>query len=340
MARILQPNNFDHLRLFLALSVACVHAATLSGEPQLAWMNHCFNSKLAVDGFFIISGCMVTASYERSRSWRDYLGKRARRIYPGYVAVIIASLLLGACITSSAQYWQEGTTWRYLAANLVFLNFLAPLLPGVFDASPVNMHAVNGALYTIKIEVLFYLLLPFLVLLHRKTGVMRLLAGLYILSCLYYYAAAPLSTVLARQLPGQLRYFAVGMALYYFGDAWRKYLHRLLIPAAIIVGFYSFDVDALPLETIYPAAVGVLVAWVAYGLPRLGNLMRVGDISYGVYIVHFPLIQLAVQMGWLNTHPLAGAALVGAVVVALAIALWHLVEKPALRADSHYRQKI
>ena len=51
---------------------------------------------------------------------------------------------------------------RYLGWNLAFLNFMEPALPGVFEAN--RFTEINGALWTLKIEVMFYLVLPLLAL--------------------------------------------------------------------------------------------------------------------------------------------------------------------------------
>ena len=49
---------------------------------------------IAVNLFFIMSGYLISASYLRSAGILDYLGKRVRRIYPGF----IASMLFGALV--------------------------------------------------------------------------------------------------------------------------------------------------------------------------------------------------------------------------------------------------
>jgi peptidoglycan/LPS O-acetylase OafA/YrhL len=64
---------------------------------------------------------------------------------------------------------------------------------------------------------------------------------------------------------------------------------------------------------------------------------RFGDISYGLYIVHFPIIQILVVLGVFVANPLVGLAAAALASVSAAFLLWHLVERPSLRADSAYR---
>ena len=67
-----RENNFDILRLILAIVVVFFHAGSISGSPELDWLPNVFSGHLAVEGFFAISGFLIFASYERSPSlWED-----------------------------------------------------------------------------------------------------------------------------------------------------------------------------------------------------------------------------------------------------------------------------
>ena len=162
-------NNFDLLRLVFASSVVFWHAYSLSRQRELEPLALLFSADLAVKAFFVVSGYLVVMSCERSSSVGDYAARRARRIYPAYAAVVLGCAI-GAAFLSTlplAEYF-DARVLRYLAANLVFLNFLAPTLPGVFEGQPYT--EVNGALWTLKIEVMFYVFVPVLVLLVRRMG--------------------------------------------------------------------------------------------------------------------------------------------------------------------------
>jgi peptidoglycan/LPS O-acetylase OafA/YrhL len=66
------------------------------------------------------------------------------------------------------------------------------------------------------------------------------------------------------------------------------------------------------------------------------NFGKYGDFSYGVYIIHFPVIQLLVNARWLQDSPWQFFAVVALITGTGAIALWHLVEKRFLLRASHY----
>lgn len=332
-------NNFNLLRLIFALMVAAYHVVKLSGAWPGALRPLEVAAEIGVQGFFIVSGYLVYASLERS-SLGLYAEKRVRRLYPAYATVIIVTTLAGLALSPAAQA-SLGDVARYFFANIVFLNFLEPNLPGVFEANP--MREINGALWTLKVEVMFYLVLPILAWMLRAAGPGRrwpLLIAIYVAAEIWRYAfvhgGLPIdpnvSATIGRQLPGQMSFFVAGMALYLIGDGinWRS----LLLPAAI--GLLAASMLSPAVEVFRAASLAVVIVWAATVGPRLPDAARFGDLSYGVYIIHFPIIQVAVAMG-LFAVPLQGLGVVAAVSFVLALAMWWLVERPALRTDSAYR---
>ena len=336
-----ERNNFDLLRLALATTVFLVHSYVLSGAEALAILDRVLSSDLAIKGFFAISGYLVLMSYENSRSALEYFEKRARRILPAYVTVVLVAALAGAVLTEHplADYLRDGAL-RYLAANLAFANFIAPSLPGVFAANPE--HAVNGALWTLKIEVMFYLCLPFIVVAARRLGGLPVFAVLYALSVAYSLlllgmeqrSGNPIYGVLARQLPGQLTYFLCGGLLYKLSPDLKRPRYAIVFAVACAYLFWAGTTDAL----LAPPGVAFLAIYLAVGLPWLGNFGRFGDFSYGVYIVHFPILQALVHYGAFRSDPWLAFAAACGLVFATAALLWHLIEKPALKRASHYRR--
>jgi peptidoglycan/LPS O-acetylase OafA/YrhL len=163
----LTRNNFDVLRLVFAGSICLVHAYVLSGFHELAGIVRILSSAVAVEGFFVVSGFLIFMSYERSSSLASYIGKRVRRIYPAYFTVVMLSALGLVAVSSKSFGEYFSFAWvKYVFANLAFLNFMQQTLPRVFELN--NLSAVNGALWTLKIEVMFYLIVPAFVFLFRN----------------------------------------------------------------------------------------------------------------------------------------------------------------------------
>ena len=329
---------FDLLRVLFAGAVCLVHSYELSGfhelEPLVKWIS----SAVAVKAFFVLSGFLIFMSYERSNSLTSYAGKRVRRIYPAYF-VIIALCAVGLAAVSTlpiSEYFSIG--WRkYVLYNLVFLNSLHPTLPGVFDSNPISL--VNGSLWTIRIEAMFYCCVPCLALLFRRVSHLSVLALVYCLSVagdalialLVSRIGASIYLEFARELLVQLRYFMAGAALFYFLPAFeRRVTWFVTFAVLLLIVNLRFSVPLLE-----PLALAVIVVF--FGLYLFaGNFSKYGDFSYGIYIVHFPIIQLAIQSGWPRQSPrLFLGAIVGATILG-SIAMWHLVEKRFLLRSSHY----
>lgn len=333
-------NNFDLLRFAFAFVVFLVHAQTLSRNSTMEPLASLLSSELAINGFFVISGYLVYSSHNNSRSTVEYFQKRVRRIYPAYLTVVCLCATLGVTISSSSipDYFGSVDFAKYMAANLIFCNFIAPDLPGVFENNPLR--AVNGALWTLKIEVMFYISVPLIAYGVRRFGHAKILSILYVLSVIYRLSLDQLHSttggqlyqLLARQLPGQLTYFVAGMALYH----WRAALPGLRIAVIPSTLFLLFVDDPVLRVIAEPAAIGLVVICAAVATPSAGNFGRFGDLSYGLYIWHFPILQglialqLFSQTGWL------GFWIATALVIPTAFLSWHLIEKRWLQGASHY----
>lgn len=334
----LRKNNFDLLRLFFAGTVCFVHAYELSGYEPLNWISQILSSEIAVKSFFVVSGFLIFMSYERSSSLTSYVNKRIRRIYPAYFTVILlAALGLVFVSTKSVSEYFSFEWFKYLTANLAFLNFIQPSLPGVFELNRYT--AVNGALWTLKVEVMFYISVPIFVYLFRKFSTVGTLTLTYILSIAYALITTSLAqrtgnslyAELSHQLPAQLAYFMAGAFFYYYLPLFEKYAGFFLGAGGLILFadyFYS-------LPFLEPFALAAVVAFFGLFL-YIGNFGKYGDFSYGIYILHFPIIQIFLQYGWLSETPWLYLGSVLTLTLIAGFAMWHLVEKRFLLRSSHY----
>lgn len=334
-----RDNCFDFLRCLFASIVLIAHIIAISSLAELQPLLPYFDTYISVTGFFIISGFLITQSFLRSDSLKLYFLKRGKRLLPAYWFVVIGCAF-GLSLVSTLpweQYFFSKDWIAYLAANLSFLNFIHPSLPGVFESNLVNDASVNPALWTLKIEVAFYIVLPLLLwLLKRSKHAWLWLVGIYVISVLYrnglHYVAEisgkHIYTIMARQLPGFMSYFAVGMGICLYKDRFLTLKNKLLFPAVLI---YLLE-RCFDLEWLTPLCFGILVVWCAYSLVFLNNFARFGDISYGVYIYHGPLIKLALTSGlFIALGTWLAMLLVVVLVIMVAFLSWHFLEKPILK---------
>jgi peptidoglycan/LPS O-acetylase OafA/YrhL len=347
----LSRNNLDFLRLVLASTVFLFHVHALTDIPAFWTFAKFLSAPFAVKSFFVISGLLIYRSYVRSSSISSYFEKRVRRIYPAYFTVVVlAALLLFPLSTQSvSQYFGIGF-WKYLGANLVFLNFLAPSLPGVFTFNSIP--AVNGALWTLKIEVAFYLFIPIMHYLCSRFETKRTMTALFFLSCLWKYGFALLDSItsshsaysldssrsiysqLEVQFPGQLMYFVAGILILLFFDNLK---HHFGLIAGLTIFFYVIDhlFTKDNLDVLWISGIVFVVGFWRY----LGNFSKYGDFSYGVYIVHWPILEILIYLGFASKLTPPDFLLLSVILVAVASALmWYLVESKFLATSSHYRQ--
>jgi len=122
--------------------------------------------------FFAISGFLMFPSYEKKPYTKQYLKRRAKRILPPYFLIVVSAAigLVAVSSLSSTEYFTSAGFWKYTAANLSFMNFLQPSLPGVFTEATNTMDAVNGSLWTMKGEVACYLTVPVIFHIAKRYG--------------------------------------------------------------------------------------------------------------------------------------------------------------------------
>lgn len=328
-----QANSFDALRLVAALMVVSGHAYILSGhgaeEPLIRFTRIGGLGELGVSIFFVISGFLVTGSFERLGKAAPYLAHRLLRIMPALaVAVVLTAFVLGPMVTASplGAYFSDLTTWLYAPRN-VLLYPVTYDLPGVFGSNPYP-NAVNGSLWTLRLEFSLYFLPPALAAircLHRPglaivaLGALGLFLGV---SRFGLGGAYPIVLIASRYL----YLFAAGAALYAWRDVLRPERGATLAASAVM-----FGVGALASGVLAAAILPMLVIGLALRTVRgLSGPMPFGDLSYGIYIYAFPVQQTLMHAFGPGIGVGAFLAATLLAVLPLAAASWWLVERPAL----------
>ncbi|MGO4571451.1 acyltransferase family protein [Microvirga sp. 2TAF3] len=324
-------NNFTLIRLLLALAVVVSHAFSVTtgevmDEPLAARTGFTLGEH-AVNGFFAISGFLVTMSFDR-RGWRDYAISRTLRIAPGLiVATLVVALLMGGAMTRLPimDYLESADLRRFIAATLTsFKSNIA--LPGVFDSNPFRFPM--GTVWTLKYEVLCYvgvLALGLIGLLRSRPASIALVAGLAValLGLDLFRPDAPKGVETALRLP---LIFAFGGALYVWRSRARlsgPILLALAVATALAHGTFLYK--TLLFVT---SAYGVIWLALAPVVTRFSYEPE-ADLSYGTYLYGWPVQQ---SLHALFPATAAIVLLAPSLVITLVIAAlsWFGIEKPAL----------
>ncbi|MBO1413423.1 acyltransferase, partial [Streptomyces sp. FH025] len=352
-----RKNGFGLLRLVLALAVIFAHAMPLGmGKPDLGLLEsrHQTNvGAIAVSGFFVLSGLLITRSGMRLTPAR-FLWNRAIRILPGLWACLLLTAFVIAPVVAYHQgrlagFWSHPQgPWEYLRANWS-IGVYQWGISGLLDHVP-HPTAFNGSVWSLAYEVLCYLMVVSLaalgVLRRARWAVTLMVLGLYAymvhLATAFPHLRAPEyapSGLTGWQLPflGEISMdmliplvlmFGLGALAELYKD--RLPINGLLALASVLVflgtaRYGGFTLFGLP-------AFAYLLIWLACRMP--GPLTKVGtkvDLSYGVYIYAFP-IQQCLSLWGVNKHGYwAYTAASVALSVAAAFCSWHVVEKPALK---------
>jgi peptidoglycan/LPS O-acetylase OafA/YrhL len=343
------PNNFDALRLGFAVLVIFSHSfALLHGsddtDPLMLFSRQVPLGAVALDAFFVISGYLVTHSLLHSRGPLDYLVRRARRIYPGFIVACLVSGLVVAplAVRDAATAFEPGVLARLVAGALV--------LHGLFveHAFPDNPfpHAINGSLWSIPYEAWCYvglLALGLTRLLRPRSA--ALLFGLSVVVSVVFEVFKPTipvgplghvfgwPAIWARLIP----FYLAGTVYYFYRDS----VPLTNVGAVLaLLGLVAGALFPPGLTPALPILGSYLIFWFAFH-PRisLSKAAKYGDFSYGVYLYAFPIQQLLVS-AVPGLRPLSLFAISTPLSVLSGVLSWHLVEKrmAASRARRAVRQ--
>ena len=309
--------NLNGLRMISVLLVMLGHATSVQREfggyldREWLWIS----GKFGVVVFFCISGFLITYLIDREMAAtgaievNKFYIKRIARIWPLYFLVVIPALLLNL-LAKGASFYQPMTFWDYL---LIFL-----VLPGYADR-PLFM----GQTWSIAIEESFYLLYPLMMRgMSRKILIFALLAIVFSYEILaktapltcqftpceklahdYYWAPTFYGTIAI----GCLTYLVYSLKIdrvnaLLFSPAVQctaMAAVAMVVTAAILSGremYFDFRWDALAFSIIILNA-----AFNKNSILQIENPLTrfLGDISYGMYMLHVYCICLALMICWI-----------------------------------------
>jgi Predicted acyltransferases len=317
----------DGLRGVAAVVVVLFHVFEVHshGDHSKQIINHGY---LAVDFFFMLSGYVISYAYDdrwSRMSLKDFFKRRIIRLHP----MIIIGMVIGAVLfyfqNSPALGWggiQDVPIWKMLL--VMFIGFtLLPVGRGLDIRGWSEMHPLNGPAWSLFYEYIANIV--YAVFLRRITKVFLAVLVFIAASITIHYALTnPNGDIIGGWSihPNQLRIgftrlafpFLAGMLL--AKTAKLCYTPNAFLSAGLLLviflsvphigggehGWINGVYECLCLMVIFP-----LVVWLGAGGKVKGKRASkfckfLGDISYPIYITHFPIVY--VYMAWVTNNNL------------------------------------
>ncbi len=351
-----RSNALNAWRLILATGVILWHSWPLTGRQLSFEPAHQLLRDGWVDGFFTISGFLITWSWFRRPRLRDYYLARGLRILPGlWICLIVTAFVIAPAAVaiqggSAAKLLLSRAPFEYVVGNSAVM-----LHNHDIGGTP---HGVpwsgewNGSLWTLFWEVLCYIAIAGL-------GVARLLRRRWLIPALfalvlYWSLILPAYSAFIEAAPGTQQHIDAATAMLVVeGDAARLslmflagallYRFRSVIPArwslvvvSLVIVLASSMLPNYRVVGAIPLAYAIIVSGALIHHRRL--VLRT-DLSYGIYIYAFPIQQLLVICGLAFLNPGVFAVIAAIATLPLAALSWFLVEKPAISLKSRLRRK-
>ncbi len=278
--------------------------------------------------FFMMSGYFVSTSLQSSKTIKNYILNRVFRIYPGLFVLIIITIIAFS-LTGANFLHPEVIVW--IPTQVVGFIYT----PHFLDS--YGFGSYNGSLWTLTIELQFYILLPLTYYLFaRKQNTDNWFYGLFVVFALLAIISGLLpQSKLAEKL---IRYsFVPHFHLFLLGVIFqRKRIFKLSYiynkAHYWIAGYliYCFTFHHMLPVVMFHFIGNILLCFttlsVAYTLPGITkNILRGNDISYGIYLYHGLVMALIVQLQ-LQQH--FNLVMIIVVAYVLAYISWISVERP------------
>lgn len=340
--KIPRVNNFDLIRFFAALQVVYGHSLThLKIENYLVHFFYGFLKYFpGVPIFFTVSGFLIFWAYDRNPNIKKYILNRVLRLYPAlYVCLIITIVLL--VYNSSGNLLNNQNFYVWLVAQLTVFQFYTPNILRFWGVG-----TPNGSLWTIAVEVQYYILVPLIFLIMRKMKKWLVLLSLILASILANFTLNVMPENIIQKLAfvsiiPYLFNFLIGSVFYIFwnklGNLVQNNLYKwALAYAAYILIFdvmFEFNLTSYHITNIFqPISMVILSCLVlsfAFSMNTLSErFLKHNDISYGVYIYHMLVVNTLITLGYIGD--VKYLILTFAITVILAYISWRSIEKPAL----------
>lgn len=327
-------NNLNLIRFIAAVMVILNHSYPLSGGPECVDSLYYLTrgqttfGNLAVCIFFFFSGFLINKTAHKGKSGYSFFRARCLRIFPCLVVIVtLCAFVLGPSVTTYGlkEYWSSSKTYQYLL-NIVFIPRHS--LPGVFETN-IYGSAVNGALWTLGVEFLCYIVCYVLwkMGLSEENRMKYLIFPFLAIYFVLYYIA------LAESLSLQAALRACGV--FYCGMVYYTYREFIQINRLAV---FLCGVGLLLSAAIHLYDIGLLfcipyiLTYLAFGTRiKWGGFGEKAEISYGIYLCAFPIQQTITMLFGGSMIPLLNFFMTLPLALIGGLLLNVFVEKPLIR---------
>lgn len=324
-----RQNNLNALRLLAASLVIIEHIQViwLGNDHPVPSLGNLSHSTFALFMFFFTSGVLITQSVANAPDLKTYIVARILRIYPALLFLMAVCMLIIGPMVAVGPYWSDPDVFRF-PANVVTFGDTRGGPPGFFPNNPIP-HEFDSPLWTLRYEVMLYTaaaILPILGFL-RRTYLVHV--GTIGLALTMIVTNAPIDPVFGSTTLGWLISF--GFCFFLGTSVW---LTRYQIEGKIIYLLAAIIAFALTVQigagTSVTAVllVAAFVNWSAISKPL--PVVKKHDISYGVYIWHYPIAQILVGFGLVSSIWVLGA-MTFILTIIISTLSWLFIERPAMR---------
>lgn len=308
---------------------------------------------LGVDIFFVISGCLITGMVKQGIeqgdfSFSEFYFRRAKRLLPAAYVTFIATSFLSFIFLDAREL--RAFTQQIFGAVTFTGNIVLWRQSGYFAGAAALKPLLH--VWSLSIEEQYYLLLPAALYYVPRRFWIAGASLILIVSLALYVALVPLRPTTAFYLlPTRAWEFAIGslaaLAALNGAKTIRLVLSCLFWPSVVAL----VAIPIMPMGASHPIVSAFIVCMsTAVVILRRhevlnGNfgsraLAKVGDFSYSLYLVHWPIF------AFINNSYVSGQPPTGVYVVAIALALclgfllYRYVESPIRRTEVRISRKL
>ena len=333
----IKDNNFNLIRLIAALQVCILHTIShLKLNINIPIIGY-FPGVLI---FFTTSGFLIYQSIINNSNLFRYFKNRFIRIYPAlWICQLLTVFMLLFFNIIKIEDIFSLKILKWLLAQFSFFQFYtANILRNYGVGNP------NGSLWTIPVELQFYIILPIVIFTFKKIKLIYKITGMCLISILFNIFLTKIeifnnSNVYIKLLSVSILpyffYFGCGILLSYYWNQIKTYIvgKAFLWLFVFFTYIYIFDVspEYQPKKFsgfIINIILSILTISFAHTLPKISRILKGQDYSYGIYIYHMLVINCIVQLGYINSLNYFILSIL--VTIILAILSWNIIEKRVL----------